>query len=124
MKSIHRQKGISLFNLMLLMVVGGSIALMAIRLAPLYMEWATVRAVVSAIANERGENVRDPHTIVQSVLKRFDVNDVERAKRDSIKVTPVGNGKYDLVVEYEARTNLIGNLDAVARFRHQVVVQP
>lgn len=121
MNGQRRQRGASLFQILIILGLVGFMALLAIRIVPVYFDAWTVRNVVNTMAEERALRGASRHEILQSLQRRFDINNVTHIRREDIVLRPVSGG-MELVVEYEARTHLMGNFDGVAHFRFQVVI--
>src|SRR5680860_440797 len=110
-----QQRGASLIaTLSVLLVVGFAITV-GIRLVPIYINAYTVEAIVQEVAAEPAGVGRNPGEIWASIDKRLDINDVENIKHEHF-VYARDRGVTTIGVRYEARTQLFGNLDMVARF--------
>lgn len=117
----YRQQGMSLFGWLVAVVVIGFFALIALKLVPVYMESFEVGSIVSNLANDEDVSGHDRGAIMSTLMKRFDINDVNNVDRRDVHIIPV-NGGSRVVVEYEVRVPLMGNLSAVAHFKKEAVV--
>jgi len=120
MKSIaarHRQDGMTYLGMLILLIVIAFFAIVLIKVLPLYMEHFKVKSSLDSLVQDAKDNqaALSPMEIEQHLLKRLSINDVQHVKKDDIEVTRDGR-KIVVMVNYEARVTLFGNLDLVARF--------
>jgi len=54
--------------------------------------------------------------IMDTLIKRFDIDDVKNVKSSDISITASSTGGFKVDVEYEVRKPLIGNIDIVVYF--------
>jgi hypothetical protein len=116
------QRGASLIGWLVILAFIGFVALVVIRIVPVYVEALTVRSVLNGLQDDRELIGNDRNAIMQSLQKRFDINDVKSVKRDDIVIESSGGG-ITVVVDYEARFPLAGNIDGIAHFRDQVTIR-
>lgn len=110
------QSGISSVALLLVMVAGAAILLVAFRIGPLYIDNYFVKASVESLEDENVRDMSDRQ--IRTALDRyFVVNGVRDISTKSVKIE---RDARDVTVklDYEKRTNLIGNLDAVVLFQN------
>jgi len=72
-----------------------------------------------------GEGGMSRVEIVKFIQNRMDINQIESDQVDlgGIEVEGTPGGGKRVRLEYEARAPLMGNLDAVATFHHEVIVR-
>ncbi len=123
MNSKRYQQGVTLSGLIMGCIVLGCAALLVMKLWPLYNEQMKVDQAMEHLgANPDAARMTKPE-IVQALMRQFDVSDVDRFDTPGLtKVVTVGKkkGTNDKVVimEYEIRTPLFGNLDVVMNYRN------
>ena len=111
MQSRQRQQGF-----MKLFFIFGSIAFVAIvamKLFPLYANQLKVSKVVKATASEG--NI-DPVAVRNSLQRRWDIDDIDIILPKDILIERGQNGGGALIYNYEARTHLFYNVDLVLTF--------
>ncbi|MES2885782.1 MAG: DUF4845 domain-containing protein [Pseudomonadota bacterium] len=111
MQSRHRQQGF-----MKLFFIFGSIAFVAIvglKLFPLYANQIKVAKVVKSAASEGN---MDPLQVRNSLQRRWDIDDITIITPKDILIERGQNGGGALVYNYEARTHLFYNVDLVLTF--------
>ncbi|MGC8731166.1 MAG: DUF4845 domain-containing protein [Halothiobacillaceae bacterium] len=101
----------------------GVLIVASLNVLPLYLDDQKMSSIFRSLEKEgNGEMTR--HEIVKFIERRMQINDIdEQISLDDLKVEAMpGNGKR-VEFEYEARAPLLGNLDAVATFRHEVIIR-
>ncbi len=119
MKSRHDQKGMSMIGWVIVIGFAGLVALVAIRLFPVYMEYYTISSIMDDLTHEPA--TESVHQVRDSIDKRFDINDVSVIQSKDIQFA-VKDGKTSATVHYEARVPFIANLSLVATFDKTVQV--
>lgn len=120
--SRSRQAGFTIWQWMVIVLVGGFLLTVGFSLAPLYINNYTVRATVQALQNEPELGRKSTQEIRMAVERKFDVNQIEAIQavcRDKAKpCLKVEKTKTHLIIDanYEARTHVMGNVDAIVNF--------
>ncbi|HZC01515.1 MAG TPA: DUF4845 domain-containing protein [Gammaproteobacteria bacterium] len=127
MRRLSGQRGLSFWGFLFVCAFIGFIALAVIRLFPLYMESFKVSTAIEAMANMTGVATKSGREIQTSLLRRFEIDDVDRFTEHNIKnhlaIKPNEDGKgRTLTMAYEARGPLLGNLDAVLKFDKSILI--
>lgn len=117
-----RQAGMTLIGWLLVFIFIAFAALIAMRLVPVYMESASVGTVLDSVAQDRSISAENRAEVMSTIRKRLNINDVDNVKRENIKFERVSGG-LEVTIEYEARVDLVGNLDAVASFKKQALIR-
>lgn len=117
-----KQVGAGLVGWLIVLSLIGLVALVTIRLAPVYMESFTVGSVLKSLGDDASLKASDRSQILAALSKRLDVNDVDAVKRDNVKLETV-NGGLQVTVAYEKRFPILGNLDGVANFKQQTLIR-
>lgn len=114
----QRQKGMTFLGYVIVLGVIGFFALMAMKLAPLYLEYQSVVKIMNNVADSTS-SAATPKAIRDTIQKRLDVNNIEQVKAKDFKISR-GNGTLQVSIAYEARTSFIGNLWFLLVFDHSV----
>ena len=118
MKSMHHQRGLSLVGWLIVAGLAGFLAIVALKLFPVYMEYWTVRSVMDEVANMPAVDKKSRSYIMSTIGKRLDVNSVQVVKTRDIKYERSDSGGVRLHLKYEVRKPLVGNVDVVVKFEH------
>ncbi len=114
----NRQQGITLIGFLIVASLTAFAVVLAMRMAPVYFEYMSVKEAMEKVAEEPGAFNASPHTLRISLSKYFDVSYVDTVKPSDIKLVRDRTGKW-LVLDYEVRRPVAGNLYLVAVFKHK-----
>ncbi len=120
-RSYAHQRGAGLLSVLFVVGALGLVVVIGGRLAPVYLEAWTVRSVMNSLRQETGLRGASRQEIAQSLSRRLTINDVRSVGRDDIEIREMADGT-SVVIDYEVRIPLIGNLDGVAYFRYEAVI--
>lgn len=115
LNSLQRQRGVSKFGLLMLVILISAFFTIGLKIGPLYVDHNLITGICQElIDNGEADNmtISDVRTRVSNSLRinnvtGFDLSDI-RMRKDS--------GRPVITVNYERRVELFGNLDVVARF--------
>lgn len=117
------QRGMTFIGLLITASFFGVLIVAGLNVLPLYFDDMKMTTIFRALEKEgHGQMARSE--IVKFVQSRMQINEInDKISLDKLQVesTP-GNGKR-VVLEYESRAHLLGNLDVVATFHHEVIVR-
>lgn len=113
--SIKRQRGMTLIGFLLLLSAVLFVAYIGMKLVPIYINYYSVVTAMQDIAEEPNSANMSESQIRNSLSRRLSVNYVRNIRPENVEI--VRSNGVSLVVEYEVREPLIGNVDAVVSFR-------
>ncbi len=119
--SLRRQQGIGFVKLVLLAVIIVFVAVIGVKLVPYYLEFYTVYNLMQGLKAEGGWSTKSKEEIFSTVNKRLDINAVTSVDAKQFKYKKLDRG-FRLSVEYQVQKHLVGNVDALLNFKHQVEV--
>jgi Tfp pilus assembly protein PilE len=96
-----RQRGITVSGLIVWLVVFIFLALLAMKLIPSYMEYASARNAIQAISRER--NAATPADVRRFFDQRAQIDDITVIKGSDLEVTKQGN---DMVISFTYRKDV------------------
>lgn len=121
--NIKYQCGMSFVGLLITASFVGVLAVGALNVLPLYLDDMKLDAIFRSLEKE-GNAQMSRNEIVKFIQGRMDVNDIEdKITLDGLQVEATAGNAKRVVLEYEARARLLGNLDAVATFRHEATIR-
>jgi hypothetical protein len=123
MQTHARQTGLTFISLLLLLMMLGFFALLALRLGPVYLENYTIRSVLQGIKQQPGLDEQSPQAIRAMIAKRLYVNEVRRFDNQQGReyLTIKRHDNYLTVsIDYEVRQHILGNVDAMVSFSDSV----
>ena len=127
MKSINRQSGISFIFMLIIIGLFGYAIFIGIKLAPVYMEFYSIKASVDGLASEMKSRNINKKQALDLLDRRLSTNYVSVSK---LKPVCVGNQlskqdvfhykrtkkEIELGVHYEKRVPMIANVTAALNF--------
>ena len=116
MRGPARQAGLSYAGWLVVIGFVGILVVAGLRLMPVYLEYFTVKTTLENVAAEAGVGKKSKRYVWDRLQKRFQVNDVDTVTIDDLSIEVDNSGGAIFHINYERRTKLIGNLDAVAVF--------
>lgn len=117
----NKQKGLTGISIMVILVVIAFMAIIFLKIMPVYFDSFKVGDVVSSLKEERGLGDKTNNEITTMILKRLDVNMVSDVTKEHIFIEKTKNDVF-IDVEYEVRKQMFGNLDIVVSFKKSVEV--
>lgn len=117
----QEQKGMTFLGYAIVLGVIGFFAVMAMKLAPLYLEYQSVVRIMNNVA-EQNASTTSPAAIREAVQKQFYVNNIDRVTSKDI-VIKRDKGTTVMSVDYEARTRFAGSLWFLVVFDHSVTLR-
>ena len=115
------QRGITLSGLIYSCIIIGFIALVAMKLFPLYNEKMKVDFALEKVATTPGSGNQSKMELVKHIMRQFEVSDVDRwGTQEFAKMLQVkkekGNKNKTMSLDYEIRGPLFGELDVVLKY--------
>lgn len=113
-----RQRGMSVIGLLLLLVLIGAVALVAMRVIPMYVQYYSIKSTIETV---RKESVGDmsKEEIQRAIQKRFDIGYVTNVQAKDLNVRNDRQGKVlDLV--YQDERELIKGLFVVLKVKEVI----
>ena len=121
MQTLKSQQGMTAIGWIIVLGLIAFFVLLALRLTPGYLEFATVSASLASLEKEPGITEKTAPEIRSMLSKRFDVNDVKTVDSRDVKIENKG-GRLRVWVDYEVRVPVLGNVDAVSKFNKEIEV--
>jgi hypothetical protein len=118
-----RQRGISVIGGLLVIIVVCFMALMVIRIVPIYLSYFTVKSTLEGLQQDPASRQMSRAELQSTLRKRFDIGYVTVVDAGQVKINDQGRERI-LSLAYEDRRTLIGNLDIVASFDINIVLSP
>ncbi|AZZ93678.1 DUF4845 domain-containing protein [Hahella sp. KA22] len=113
------QQGASLLMVLVWIIIGLSVITLGIKLTPIYIEDYAVASSLQGLNREADLTKISNKEIFSRIDKHFTVNNVRNFDKDNIHIS---REKTKLIIDinYEARTSIISNIDAVLSFKHHL----
>ncbi len=119
--SISKQAGLTLISWIVVIVFLLFQGVIAMNVIPVYMTDATVTSILDELPSDSGAQRASIKELKRLIEKRFSINNVYSIKPSDIKIKK-GRGEKIVLLHYEPRGKLIGTLDYIVTFDHEVRV--
>ncbi len=114
------QNGMSAGGWIFMVLVFGIVLSVGAKLAPLYLDNSTISGILDGLAEEQGLVNKRSRDIESMMVKRFKMNNIRDFNvKENIEIKRSKRG-VDIVMQYEVRQQLLGNVDLVTSFEKQV----
>lgn len=118
----HRQRGMTMLGIIIVVVVVGAWIYAGIRLTPLYLEYMRVASTLEKVRDEFDSNPGTTEFMLRKAIERhFDIEMVEVVTSNDIEITREG-GEFTMRAAYEATTPIISNISFLVDFDKSVTV--
>ena len=115
------QKGMTFLGYVIVLGIIGFFAVMAMKLAPLYLEFQSVVKIMNNVAEQ--SSAQTPVAAIRtSIQKQLDVNNIDRVEGRDFEIKR-DKGTTTLSIDYEARTQFAGRLWFLLTFDHAAVLR-
>ena len=129
MKSINRQAGISFIVMLVLVGLFGYAIYIGIKLAPVYMEYFSIKSSIDGLAEEMKARKINKKQALDLLDRRLDTNYVSlrqlKPSRDGCVVSKKDVFHFkrtkkdtEVGIHYEKRIPLVANVDALLNFEY------
>lgn len=122
MSSRNAQKGVTMWGIMVIILIGIFFLFLFFKLFPKYMQDWEISSQLDSVAHEPNARNLSPDDIMTAIEKRFEIEDIDniRPRRD-IKIVPEGNG-VAIELNYSVEIEMVGNASVILYFDHHVPV--
>ena len=120
-----QQRGMTVIGMLLLLIVIGFVALIAMKVIPMYIELYTVKSTIESIRKEPQLAQMSMQDIQNAIQRRFDIGYVERitARDLKIKNDPSGRGRV-LELVYDDERELFYGLFVLLKVNETIPLTP
>ncbi len=118
----HRQRGMTMLGILVIIAVVGAWLYAGIRLAPKYLEYMRVASTLEKVGDEFSSNPGTTEFMLRkSVERHFDIDMVEIITSNDIEINKEG-GSFTMRAAYEDTVPLAGNVSFLVEFDKVVEV--
>lgn len=118
MQSIRKQKGMSFFGWLAVLVLAGFFASAAAKLIPHYMDNNSIEKAIMAVETDKavGEKIVTVADFYSHIDKSMQINSIRDVTLADILTVTKNNNDFIAHLKYEKREPLIKNIDVVVSF--------
>ena len=118
-----RQRGMTVIGMLLLLIVIAFMALIAMKVVPMYIQFFTVKSTIESIRKEPQIAQMSPTDIQNAIQKRFDIGYVDNITARDLKIRNDRGGRVlDLV--YQDERALFYGLSVVLKVNEVIPLNP
>jgi len=119
----RRQRGMTVIGMLLLIIVIAFVALIAMKVVPMYIQYFTVKSTIESIRKEPQIAQMSPTDIQNAIQKRFDIGYVDNITARDLKIRNDRGGRVlDLV--YQDERTLFYGLSVVLKVNEAIPLNP
>ncbi len=122
MQSLYKQRGVSMWGILILTPLIGFYLFLGIKIGPEYMNFQSVKSAVEGVAKE--QTIRKPsrQEMRKTIDKRLDVSSIYFMKKEYIVFKEEKDGMH-IRTNYDREIPIIGNVHILLKFEHDAVVK-
>lgn len=123
MSVMRKQSGLTMISWIAIIGLVAVQGIMALRIVPVYLNYNSVRSVMDELPQQSDIKGMSVKRIDEIFRKRLKINNLYELARDKNAFKfKKAEGGYTLVAHYEERGPIMGNLEFVATFNHEVEI--
>jgi len=116
-----RQRGMTTIGLVLVLAMIAFFVLIGLKLYPIYYDSFKVGAALDSLKTDSTLTSKTSAEVVDRLMKRLSIDNVDHVEKSDVTVEKSGKG-IRVSVEYDARKNIVGNVDVMVSFSKAVEV--
>lgn len=122
-RRVGKQRGITVIGMLLLIIVIAFVALIAMKVVPMYIQMFTVKSTIESIRKEPQLAQMSTTDIQNAIQKRFDIGYVDNITARDLKIRNDRGGRVlDLV--YQDERDLFYGLSVVLKINEVIPLTP
>ncbi len=117
----NKQRGVSFFSLMIILIVAGIFFAVGMKLLPVYWDHGLVTSMMEELVEEPETKKDSPVETRNKISKRLRINQVKLPVQDAVGIA-VKDGVKTITLQYNVTVPMFYNVDAVVKFHEQYEV--
>ena len=118
-----RQRGMTVIGMLLVMIVVAFVALIGMKVVPMYVQYFSIKATIESIRKEPQVAQMTPMDIQNAIQKRFDIGYVDNISARDLKIRNERSGRVlDLI--YQDERSLFYGLSVVLKVNESIPLNP
>lgn len=120
---MNKQSGMTLISWVIILSLVGIQFVFAMRIIPVYLDYSTVKSIMDDVQAKEEHWSKPPKEILVYIRKTLRLNNIYDLDKQKgvFKFKKTSDG-LQLILHYEDRGPIIGNLDFVASFDYQILI--
>lgn len=125
---MHKQKGMTMVSWIVVISFLGVVAVSALNIIPSYLSFFSARSILETLKEDsiiKGKTASQIKTIVNERFRFNNIRNVDAKKAIAFKNKGSSDGSgFTIMMNYEDRGKIMGNLYFVTVFSHEVEINP
>ena len=116
-----QQGGMTAIGFIIILAMIAFFTLIVLKLMPIYYENFKINTALKSLKDEQGISEKTSTEIHTMIVRRFRIDNIQRALEDDIKITQDRNGIV-IDIDYEIRDPFFANVDVVVSFKDKIEI--
>ncbi|MDH5425439.1 MAG: DUF4845 domain-containing protein [Gammaproteobacteria bacterium] len=125
---MHKQKGMTMVSWIVVISFLGVVAVSALNIIPSYLGFFSARSILETLKDDsiiKGKTASQIKTVINERFRFNNIRNVDATKAITFKNKGTSDGSgYTIMLKYEDRGKIMGNLYFVTVFSHEVEINP
>ena len=118
---MQKTQGLTFIGMLFTMAAVIILGILALRVAPVYLQHYSVVRALDALATLPNKDLTadvaaNDFVIKRSLMKQFEIDNVEDIKQANISLAPGNNDKLIITIQYQVTRPFIGNISLLFKF--------
>ena len=119
-KANANESGMSLLAMLFFILIGGLLITCILKMGPVYLENWNFRSILTDLEEQfEQEAILEKSEIRSKIMRRMNIDMIDAIKLEDVTIKR-DDDDYLVTGDYEARVELLGNVDVVMKFKNQV----
>lgn len=119
----RRQRGLTITGWIFVIAIALFFALLGMKMIPSYLNYFSIVQVLESIAQDPTMKHAPPGELRKAFNRRIDINGVYDFPKKGLKIDRSTGEGTKMIVDYEVREPMAGNVDVVMHFHKEVKVK-
>jgi len=119
----RRQRGLTITGWIFVIAIALFFALLGMKMIPSYLNYFSIVQVLESIAQDPTMKNAPPGELRKAFNRRIDINGVYDFPKKGLKIDRSTGEGTKMIVDYEVREPMAGNVDVVMHFHKEVKVK-
>lgn len=116
----QNQSGATMWSTVTIVLMVGLIVYVFGKMILVFIDHGIIRGSMQEIVNQQGFNEMTANQINVSIQKRMRVDNIRGFGRESFKVSREKSGQKYIVIDYDKKIHLFGNISALVEFDEEI----
>jgi hypothetical protein len=119
----RRQRGLGITGWIFVIAIALFFGLLGMKMIPSYLQYYSIVQVLESIARDPVLKQKPPGELRQVFNRRININGVYNFPKKGLKIDRSKGEGTAMIVDYEVREPMAGNVDVVMHFHKEVTLQ-